>query len=228
MPADLRLIEDVSLEALAHAVARRIATAIRARGRALIAVSGGKSPAALFDRLAGEALDWGKVVVAQVDERWVDHADPASNSRLVREHLLKDRAAAARFVPMWNGAPSAAEGQPACEAALRELPRPFDFMLLGMGEDGHTASLFPHAPELAHALATEQLCAAATATVAPHERMTLTLAGLTDSRLLILSIAGAAKKKVLATAMAAGPVEEMPVRAILRQEKAPVELWLSD
>jgi 6-phosphogluconolactonase len=213
MPADLRLIEDASLEALAHAVARRIATAIRARGRALIAVSGGKSPAALFDRLAGEALD---------------HADPASNSRLVREHLLKDRAAAARFVPMWNGAPSAAEGQPACEAALRELPRPFDFMLLGMGEDGHTASLFPHAPELAHALATEQLCAAATATVAPHERMTLTLAGLTDSRLLILSIAGAAKKKVLATAMAAGPVEEMPVRAILRQEEAPVELWLSD
>lgn len=228
MPADLRFIEEASPEALARAVTGRIAAAIAARGRALIAVSGGKSPAALFNRLAGEVLDWAKVIVTQVDERWVDPADPASNSRLVREHLLRDRAAAARFVPMWNGAPSAAEGQPICEAALRELPRPFDIMLLGMGEDGHTASLFPHAPELGHALRTGALCTAATATAAPHERMTLTLAGLTDSRLLILPIAGAAKKKVLAAAMGSGPVEEMPVRAVLRQEEVPVELWLSE
>lgn len=145
----------------------------------------------------------------------------------MREHLLRGPAAAARFIPMWNGAASAAEGQPECEAALRALPRPFDFILLGMGEDGHTASLFPHAPELAHALTTEDLCAAATATVAPQERMTMTLAGLLDSRLLILPIAGAAKSKVLSAAMGPGPVEEMPVRAVLRQEEVPVELWLS-
>ncbi|MEC9359723.1 MAG: 6-phosphogluconolactonase [Pseudomonadota bacterium] len=213
--------------ALAASVAACLQHAIAARDTALLAVSGGRSPAAVFDALRGHAIEWDKLVVAQVDERWVspDHAD--SNSRLIREHLLTGPAAAARFVPMKNEAPDAYAGQAECEAALAALPRPFDVILLGMGEDGHTASLFPGASELSAGLSSEDLCLAITPPAAPHQRMSLTLNGLLDSRLLVLQIGGAAKEAVYRSALAPGPVEDMPIRAVLRQNKVPLDVWLS-
>jgi 6-phosphogluconolactonase len=214
-------------EALAEALSFRICDAVAQRNHALFALSGGRSPAAVFDRLASQKLDWQSVTVTQVDERWLAPEDAASNSRLIREHLLQGPAASATFLGMKNGATTAGEGQPACEAMLRALPLPVDFTLLGMGEDGHTASIFPGAPELGHALTTDALCAAATATVAPHERITLTVAGLLRSRVLILQLSGAAKIAVYRRALEDGPVEEMPVRAILRQDQVPVEVWLA-
>lgn len=211
-------------------LARRIAAQLRdsteGRGAALLAVSGGRSPVPLFEVLAQEPLDWGRVTVTLVDERWVpaDHAD--SNERLVREHLLTGAAAAARFVGLKNDAPSAREGQSQCEAAIAALPLPFDAIVLGMGEDAHTASLFPEAPELRHALTTAERTAAVTPPAAPHERMTLTLSGLLDSRLLILPLAGAKKLEVYRQALGDGAVEDMPIRAVLRQDRVPIEVWL--
>lgn len=214
-------------EALARSIADRLAQAIDARGSGLLAVSGGRSPVALFEALRAAPLAWRKIIVAQVDERWTppDHAD--SNSRLVRDHLLVGPAAAARFVPMRNAAADPYSGHAECEAALAGLPRPFDVVLLGMGEDGHTASLFPNSPELAEGLTTAALSLAVTPPAAPHPRMSLSLAGLLDSRLLVLQIGGAAKEAVYRRALGEGPVEEMPVRAILRQRETPVEVWIS-
>lgn len=214
-------------EQLATAVAGRLHHAVSQHGQALIAVSGGRSPALLFDRLSALKLDWSRVTITLVDERWVPEADSASNSRLIRDHLLKREASSARFLSLKSDAPTAAQGQPRCEAMLRSLPLPFDIVLLGMGDDGHTASLFPRAPELAHGLATDALCVAATATAAPRERMTLTLAGLLQSRLLILQLGGEAKRAVYRQALADGPVEDMPIRAIIRQDQVPVEVWMS-
>lgn len=215
-------------DALAQSIAGRLTRAIADRGIATLVVSGGRSPAAVFDALSQVDLSWDKVIVAQVDERWVpmDHGD--SNSRLIDLHLLRDKAAAARFVPMKNDAATAREGQPTCEAAMASLPLPFDVLLLGMGEDGHTASLFPEAAQLRHGLTTDALTLAVVPPAAPHERMSLSARGLLESRVLILQIGGAAKEAVYRRALAQGPVEDMPVRIALHQSKVPVEVWISE
>lgn len=213
---------------LAAVIAGHLSEAIAARGVATLALSGGRSPVPLFEALQESALPWDRLVVAQVDERWVssDHED--SNARLIRTHLLRGPAVAARFVPMKNDAADPQVGQPACEATMRALPLSFDVTLLGMGEDGHTASLFPKAEQLDEALSTRALTIAVTPPAAPHARMSLTATGLLSSRLLILQIGGAAKQAVYRAALSPGPVEEMPVRVVLHQDRVPVEVWIND
>ena len=218
-------------EQLAIDIAATLREAVTRRGSALIAVSGGSSPKRLFAELSRIELPWPHVTVTQVDERWVPTVHPDSNASLIREHLLQGKAAAARFVPMKNAAATPAEGQPACEAALHAMGLPFDCILLGMGEDGHTASLFPHTAELATALAGQGPLCIATGIPPPphppHPRMSLTLAGLLSSRRLLLPLSGEAKLKVLQQAREEGPVEAMPIRALLRQQRVPVEVWTS-
>ena len=213
-------------------MARRIAVilsdAIATRGVATIALSGGRSPRPVLEALAQAPLDWSKLVVTLVDERWVapDHAD--SNERLVRETLLQGEAAKARFVGMKNDATDAYAGQPACEAAYAALPWPLDIVLLGMGEDGHTASLFPDAKELAQGLSTEALTLAVTPPAAPHQRMSLSASAILKSRHVFLQIGGAAKKAVYDAALEGGAVEELPIRLALCQHGVSVEVWISE
>ncbi|MEJ7927371.1 6-phosphogluconolactonase [Sphingobium sp. AN641] len=228
MPTEHRFTDPAGAAVdLAHAIAGRLARAMAARGVATMALSGGRSPRAMLEALRDEALDWDKLIVTLVDERWVapDHAD--SNERLVRETLLQGRAAAATFIPMKNDAPDPYRGQPACEAAIAAIPRPFDVMLLGMGEDGHTASLFPDAAELAQGLTTRALTLAVTPPAAPHPRLSLSLSAILDSQAIFLQIGGAAKEAVYRAALAGGPVEAMPIRAVLLQHRTPVEVWIS-
>lgn len=214
--------------ALAAEVAKRLTQAVGARGSALLAVSGGKSPVRLFQLLSQTELPWQAVTVTLVDERWVDadHAD--SNARLVREHLLVGEAAAARFLPLKNAAATPEEGVAECNAALAKLPLPFDVVVLGMGDDGHTASFFPQAPGLAAALDTSSpmRCAGVRPQTAPHPRMTLTLRVLQESRWLVLPLQGESKLRTYRRALEDGPVELMPVRAVLRQTQAPIEVWI--
>lgn len=229
MPTEHLFIDGALAAAnMAQRTAALLGDAIAARGVATIALSGGRTPKPVLEALSDAALDWDKVIVTLVDERWVapDHAD--SNERLIRETLLQGKAAKARFVPMKNEAADACAGQPGCEAAFAGLPWPLDIVLLGMGEDGHTASLFPQAKELAEGLSTSALTLAVTPPAAPHQRMSLSARGILASRHIFLQIGGAAKKAVYDQALAGGPVEELPIRLALCQHQVSVEVWISE
>lgn len=228
MPTEYRFDNaDVAAQNLARHIGDALCEAIAARGVATIALSGGRSPRAVLEALREMPVDWPKVIVAQVDERWVDPAHADSNERLIRDALLTGPAAAARLVPMKNAAADAYAGQATCEAAMAALPWPFDVILLGMGEDGHTASLFPDAAELHDGLTTQALTLAVTPPAAPHQRMSLSLHAILNSRLIILQIGGAAKEAVYSDALDGGPVEAMPIRAVLLQDATPVAVWIS-
>lgn len=212
---------------LAGRIAILLADAIAQRGVATIAVSGGRSPRPVLEALSKEPIDWTKLIVTLVDERWVDPVSADSNERLVRETLLQGPAAEARFVPMKTHAPDAYLGQAEVEQAFAALPWPLDIVLLGMGDDGHTASLFPEAAELAEGLSSPARTIAVSPPAAPHQRLSLTASAILASRHIFLQIGGAAKKAVYDRALAGGPVEELPIRLALLQDIAPVEVWIS-
>jgi 6-phosphogluconolactonase len=214
--------------ALAEQIAAALKAAIAARGLASLVVSGGKSPLKLFAQLSAEKLDWSRVCIALADERWVDPGDAESNEKLVREHLLRGPAGAARFHGLKNGAPTPDMGAVSAWETFARVPRPFDAVVLGMGDDGHTASLFPGSPNLPRALNQSAVagCVGMWAPVAPQPRLSLNLSALLDSRRIVLLINGAGKWRTYLAASAPGPEQEMPVRAVLRQTHTPVEvLW---
>lgn len=213
---------------IAARIAAILSDAIDTRGIASIAVSGGRSPRPVLDALSKAPLDWTKLIVTLVDERWVEPVSADSNERLVRETLLQGPAAAARFVPMKNAATDAYAGQPAVEAAFAAMPWPLDIVLLGMGDDGHTASLFPEGRELADGLSSSAITIAATPPVAPHQRLSLTAGAILKSRHIFLQIGGAGKKAVYDRALAGGAVEELPIRLALLQDAVPVEVWIAE
>ena len=212
---------------LAGNVTSLLTRGIKDNGRASLAVSGGTTPVALFEHLSGMDIPWKDVVIFLVDERWVEPGDPDSNERLVRDHLLKDRAQAAQFIGMKNGAATAGEGEGECEERLKEVPLPFDVLILGMGGDGHTASLFPGAEKLPAAtdMNSGRTCMALAPLTAPHERMSLTLPVILSAKNIFLHIVGPEKMQVLEKALSDGPLEEMPIRFVLRNEKNTVAVY---
>jgi 6-phosphogluconolactonase len=213
---------------LAAQIAAGLAAAIGARGLASLVVSGGRTPQRLFEMLRAQPLDWSRVCIALADERWVDPADGASNEKLVRDVLLKDLAASARFLGLKNGAPTPDLGAVSAWETFARVPRPFDAVLLGMGDDGHTASLFPGSPNLPSALnlAAAAGCVGMWSPEPPQARLSLNLTALLDSRRIVVLISGDAKWRTLGEAQAPGPVQDMPVRAVLRQSRTPVNvLW---
>lgn len=206
--------------------------AVEERGEATFMVSGGSTPEPLYKALSQVDLPWESIYVALVDERWVDFDHDKSNEAFTVKHLIQNKAAVTNLVGMKNSAATAAEGLADCESAYQQLAQPFDITILGMGSDGHTASLFPHAQGLDKALEldSEQLCADIIAiqsdvTGAITERMTLTLAGLLRSKTLVLLITGEEKLAVLRAAQAGTDVKEMPIRAVLQQDKVPLVIY---
>ena len=219
---------DALSSALADGIAATLEGAISARGIASLVVSGGKSPIKLFRILRGKDLDWSRVCIALADERWVDPGNPDSNEHLVRAELLLEKAAAARFIGLKNAAPTPDIGAVSAWETFARVPRPFDTVVLGMGDDGHTASLFPHSPNLPSALNTSAAagCVGMWAPTAPQPRLTLNLTALLDSRRIVILLNGAAKWRTYVSASSQGPVPEMPIRAVLRQTRTPVEvMW---
>lgn len=219
--------------ALEHALVGEIRVdlqeAIDARGAASLVVSGGRTPVNLFRLLGVEPIDWSRVWVTLADERWVDTADSSSNERLLRETLLTGAAAKAHFVGLKNPSAAVEQGLEWSWRALTRIVRPLDVVLLGMGDDGHTASLFPASPGLAAALDTSAApaCVAMRAPAAPQERLSLNLSALLDARRLVLHIVGAEKWQVYLKAREPGPVTEFPIRGILHQQQVPVDVFWS-
>jgi 6-phosphogluconolactonase len=229
--ATVRVLRDADPAAqaasLAAAVAAALASAIAARGAASLVVSGGRTPAAMFRLLASQPLDWSRVQITLADERWVGFDHPASNERLVHTELLHGAAAAARLVGMKNEAETPGAGARHAWQMIAAMPRPFDMVLLGMGDDGHTASLFPGSAELAAGLDAKATpgCLGVLPVAAPFPRLSLNLAALLDSRHICLQIVGNQKWQVYEQACAAGDVATMPVRAVLRQPRVPVDVY---
>jgi len=220
------------ISALQKVCVTALQQAIEERGEATFMVSGGSTPEPLYKSLSQVDLDWESVYVALVDERWVDFSHDKSNEAFTVKTLIQNKAAVANLVGMKNTAKTAEEGLADCEAAYQQLAQPFDVTILGMGSDGHTASLFPHAKGLAAALDpnSTELCAAITATQSEvtgliTERMTLTLAGLLRSKCLLLLLTGDEKLAVLRQAQAGTDVNEMPIRAVLQQQNVPVIVY---
>ncbi len=217
--------------ALTKTLAADIAAALEeglAAGRgASLVVAGGKTPAPVFDALSATDLDWQDVWVTLTDERWTDTSHEGSNEYLLRQHLLRGEAAKANLVGMKNKAADPAAGAAAAWSAIAEIPRPFDFVLLGMGDDGHMASLFPHSPGLEHGLDLHQPpgCLGMTAPVEPRPRLSMNLRALLDARRIAVLIVGQSKWDTYQRARQGGPVQDMPVRGLSLQQNVPVSVY---
>ena len=211
---------------LVNKVVDLLSMAIEQHGSASLVVSGGRTPKGFFHLLSQEFLDWSKVTVTLADERWVDADHKDSNEKLVQENLLINEACIARFVPLKNSATSAQAGETSIDQDLSAIGR-FTLVILGMGDDGHTASLFPGSEALNIGLDMEsgRQCLAVQPLDAPHERMSMTLPRLLDSEQIIVHISGENKGKVLAMADGGDDRFELPIRAVLQQTITPVSVY---
>ena len=200
-------------EGLARNVAGWLKTAITKKGSAVIAVSGGTTPKPFFAALSKIKIDWSKIIITLVDERQVPEDNSRSNARLVRDNLWCDEAAAAQFAPLYLN-------------PLIARIAPFDVAILGMGNDGHTASFFPGGDNLAKAIdpANSDAVITMNAAGAGEPRLTFTLTRLLAADHLCLHIQGTDKMQVLEKALSGTDQMEMPVRAVLHSAK-PVDLY---
>ena len=200
--------------ALATDVANALQRHVRAKGSACLAVSGGTTPKLFFETLSRFDIPWSRITVTLVDERQVPETNPRSNAKLVRENLLQNSAGGAEFVPLFEN-PDA------------ENIATLDVVVLGMGNDGHTASFFPGGDNLNEALNPKsgKRVVTMSAPAADEPRLTFTLPALLDASLICLHIEGQEKRDVLNKALAEGPVEAMPVRAVLRSKKPLTLYW---
>jgi len=215
-------------DALAQTVAKDLRRGIAVRSAAALVVSGGTTPKKFLATLAQQDLDWAKITITLADERWVPPTHARSNEHLLRESLLTGRAAAATFVSLYIDAPDPESGLAEIERRVGALPLPFDAVVLGLGNDGHTASLFPDGDRFA------QACdAASPARVSPmrsatagEPRITLTLSALAATRALYLHIEGADKQATLARVRTGdGACARSPLRALLRAARAPLNVY---
>jgi 6-phosphogluconolactonase len=215
-------------ESLAVTVADNLRTALAARGHASLALSGGNTPKRFLQALSLQPLSWRDVVVTLVDERWVPESHERSNARLLRENLLQGAATEARFLPLYRDTPEPEQALREIERDLASLPSPFDAVVLGMGNDGHTASFFPGGDHLADALdpATKTRVLPMHAPDAGEPRITLTLPPILAARRLYLHIEGAGKRDVLDAAVSGvGEGADYPIRKVLQHAALPVQVF---
>jgi 6-phosphogluconolactonase len=199
---------------LANTIAGQLADFLRREGRALLSVPGGTTPGPIFDTLSGVDLPWENVHVVLNDERWVDEDNARSNTRLLRERLIRGRAVNATLLPLYAPAPAPEDALDALAAGLSPH-LPISVLLLGMGTDMHTASLFPGADNLAAALAADAPpLMAMRAEAAGEPRITLTAPTLRAAMHIHVLITGAEKRAAIERALTL-PVAEAPIRAVL-------------
>ncbi|HRD28912.1 MAG TPA: 6-phosphogluconolactonase [Caulobacter sp.] len=209
--------------AAAEAIADWLAAGLAENDHARFVATGGATPGPVYDLLSTLPLPWDQVSVTLSDERWVRPTSPESNERQLRARLLVGPAAAARFIPLWSDAPTAEEAVEAAEAALEDM-FPADVILLGMGEDGHIASLFPGSPALEEGLdpfGGSLVVAVPAGDPAPAiERLSLTLHALRQAFLTIVLIRGEAKRRILEDR------DDLPIHALFRATDMPVRvIW---
>jgi 6-phosphogluconolactonase len=216
-------------EAASTAAANRLADALLRRldgqADASLVVSGGTSPAMCLEELSSAPLDWQRVHVLLSDERWVPGDDPDSNENNVRRTLLQNRAAHAHLLPVYDAGSDVATRCQALEVEIRAIPIPFAAALIGMGEDGHFASLFPDFDQLKSGLDVDYpgLCLPVSTAASPYPRVSLTLAAISRSDEIVLLFFGDAKREIYERAKRES--NGFPVSRLLRQKRAPVHVY---
>ncbi|MFO1243379.1 MAG: 6-phosphogluconolactonase [Rickettsiales bacterium] len=212
-------------QTLAENVAEWLREGVTARGKASLVVSGGSTPKPFFEVLGNMDLPWESIYVTLADERWVPNTSEDSNEKLVRSHMKGLK----HFVPLKNAAAIPAAGEKEAEAAIKPL-LPFDVVILGMGEDGHTASLFPNHPGLEEGLkpGSDRMCLGVEdSPKPPPSRLTLTYAALINCQHLVIHISGNDKIQVLEKAQQAS-VNTMPIAAFLKQNQVPAKIYWAE
>lgn len=224
-------------ENLAGELVVRINNAIADHGSAVLALSGGSTPKPLFKALAAHAIDWSKVVITLVDERWVPESHELSNAAFMRQHLLNDLPTQPRFVPLYQAAQTVTASFPLvladyCEAtgSLIDAPRAFDVVILGMGGDGHTASFFPDAENVDELVAidSEQSLLTCHSPSTQVERITWSLPSLLNTAFLALHFTGSSKLEVFEQAAAGGAISELPIRSAIFQDQIELNVYYAD
>lgn len=203
---------DTVAQRLAQDVAASLRQALSSKEQAVLAVSGGSTPVKFFEKLSQLPLAWRQVSITLVDERQVPATDERSNARLVRQSLLQNKAAPAQFIPLFQN-PAAA------------LVPDFDVAVLGMGNDGHTASFFPGGDTLALALSpAAPILVPLSAPGSGEPRLTFSLPKILAAKEIFLLIEGPDKRHTLEQAQSGCDIYEMPVRSLLHSNK-PIEIY---
>lgn len=210
----------------ADKIADLLSESIATRGVASLVVAGGTTPQPIFNRLSTRHVDWAKVHVGLTDERWVRASHSDSNEHLVRHHLLRNQAEQATFHPLYSATARPSAGLSAAEQSINAMPRPFDAVLLGMGTDGHFASLFPGLPETKAGLDlhSPSMCIAIDKPQSGYARLSLTMSALLHARLILVAISGRPKRKIAMQALSGNG--DTPISRLLAHRKDDLEfMW---
>jgi 6-phosphogluconolactonase len=211
--------------ALAGNLADTLRAAIGAEARASMVVGGGTTPGPMFRALRSQPVPWERITVVPSDERWVPLEDAASNEGMIRRELLMGPAKAARLISLYRPGSDPDSALPAVARDLAEVKRPFDAIVLGMGADGHTASLFPDAPGIDRTLRSSNDAVVQRLARLAQPRVSLTVRALLDAHEIDLLFFGTDKRAVYERAMRPGPAAELPIRTIVRQSAVPVTVY---
>ena len=202
------------------------------KGQATFMVSGGATPAPLYQRLSRRVLSWSKINVALVDERWVEPSSDSSNQAFIKKTLLQHNGADSRFIDLNLQLACYQADADAVNEAYQALPKPWDLTILGMGSDGHTASIFPNANGTEQSLddSQDKLVTAIKArktkvTGDNTKRITLSKNGLLQSQQIVLLITGQEKLNVYRRALQQTNHNKMPISALLQQTKVPIQVF---
>jgi len=206
---------------LAGDIVEKLKNAIATKGQAVLLVSGGRSPIALFEQLSQTDIEWDKVIISLVDDRWVGPTHESSNENLVNQHLLVNKAAAARFIGLVADGESVFDNIELSIAKISDI-KEIDVMILGMGEDGHTASIFPCCGQLTDAMSkdNQQRLIATQPTTAPFERVSFTLNEILAAKQVYLPLNGENKVRVFEQAQQLEDLAKMPISAVIKQHTA--------
>lgn len=217
---------DEMADAVAGDVGFIVESAIEARGAALIALPGGETPGPIFAKLAQAKLDWKRVTIIPTDDRLVKMDSDLSNIRLIASHFIKT---GARIFPIAAEIADYRLAGNGADARLQDLPWPPDLVWLGMGADGHTASLFP-GPDLEDAMNAPKARRAVGVMPdplpanAPVARVTLTRAAILSARTILIAITGQKKREVIEQAIADGQSSKLPIGRLLAECDQPIDI----
>lgn len=213
--------------ALTQSIVKNLQEAIEKYGKASLIVSGGSTPKPLFKKLRQVPIAWEKVTVGLCDERWLPFLHEESNENFVKRYLLQEQASRATFVGMYQEGLEAEEAETICSEQMHASLFPFDVVVLGMGTDAHTASLFPNNVKLEQAFdfGNDNLCIALEPTTAPYMRMSLTREAILSANNLYLHFEGEEKQTIYQEAIEEDDMYEMPICSILNQNIQNVEVY---